>query len=63
MIVKRFYMIGYTRKKVGRRDVLLCPCAGINPHVVGNDRVLQERSSEPPGLESCGGGREAVIEA
>jgi hypothetical protein len=24
-----------------------CPCAGINRHVVGNERVLQERSSEP----------------
>ena len=39
------------------------PCAGINRHTVGNERVLQERSSEPPDLESCGGGREAVVEA
>ena len=39
------------------------PSAGINRHAVGNERVLQERSSEPPDLESCGGGREAVVEA
>ena len=37
--------------------------AGINRHAVGNERVLQVRSSEPPDLESCGGGREAVVEA
>src|SRR5947207_15184210 len=28
-------------------------CAGINRHEVKNERVLQERSSEPPGPESC----------
>ena len=39
------------------------PSAGINRHAVGNERVLQERSSEPPDLESCGGGREAAAEA
>jgi hypothetical protein len=39
------------------------PCAGINRHVVGNERVLQERNSEPPGLESCGVRREARVEA
>ena len=33
------------------------------PACSGNERVLQERSSEPPDLESCGGGREAVVEA
>ena len=38
-------------------------CAGINRHVVGNERVLQERNSEPPGLESCGVRREARVEA
>ena len=39
------------------------PSAGINRHAVGNERVLQERNSEPPDLESCGGGREAAVEA
>jgi hypothetical protein len=39
------------------------PCAGINRHAVGNERVLQERSSEPPDLHSCGGGREVAVEA
>jgi hypothetical protein len=34
-----------------------------NRHAVENERVLQERSSEPPGLESCGGSREAAVEA
>jgi hypothetical protein len=29
------------------RDLAGCPSAGINRHVVGNERVLQERSSEP----------------
>jgi integrase len=38
-------------------------CAGINRHAAENARVLQERSSEPPGLESCGGSREAAVEA
>jgi hypothetical protein len=28
-------------------------CAGLNRHEVENERVLQERSSEPPGPESC----------
>ena len=27
--------------------------AGLNRHEVENERVLQERSSEPPGPESC----------
>jgi hypothetical protein len=26
---------------------VMCACAGTNRHVVGNERVLQERSSEP----------------
>ena len=39
----------------------LYPSAGINRHAVGNERVLQERNSEPPDLESCGGGREAGV--
>jgi hypothetical protein len=33
----------------GGRSVMVVPtatCAGINRHVVGNERVLQERSSE-----------------
>ena len=34
-----------------------------NRHAVEDERVLQERSSEPPGLESCGGSREAAVEA
>jgi hypothetical protein len=34
-----------------------------NRHAAENARVLQGRSSEPPGLESCGGSREAVVEA
>ena len=38
-------------------------CAGINRHAVEDERALQERSSEPPGLESCGGSREAAVEA
>jgi len=28
-------------------------CAGLNRHEVENERVLQERTSEPPGPESC----------
>ena len=28
------------------------PCAGINRHAAGNERVLQERISEPPGLQA-----------
>ena len=36
---------------------------GLNRHAVENERVLQETSSEPPGLESCGGRREAAAEA
>jgi hypothetical protein len=28
-------------------------CAGLNRHEVENERVLQERSSEPLGPESC----------
>jgi len=36
---------------------------GINRHAVEDERALQERSSEPPGLESCGGRREAAVEA
>ncbi len=38
-------------------------CAGINRHAAEDERALQERSSEPPGLESCGGSREAAVEA
>jgi hypothetical protein len=34
-----------------------------NRHAVENERVSQGRSSEPPGLESCGGSREAAVEA
>jgi hypothetical protein len=34
-----------------------------NRHAVENERVLQERSSEPPGLESCGGSRETAVES
>ena len=34
-----------------------------NRHAVEDERALQERSSEPPGLESCGGSREAAVEA
>ena len=48
-------------------DQELCPpcaCAGINRHVVGNERVLQERSSEPswPRVlrRSSRGGRRSV---
>ena len=37
--------------------------AGINRHIVGDARVLQERSSEPPGLESWESRREAAVEA
>jgi len=32
-------------------------CAGINRHGIGNERVLQERSSTPPDPESCAGRR------
>jgi hypothetical protein len=49
--------------KEHRKIVRGTACAGINRHAVGNERVLQERNSEPPDLESCGGGREAVVEA
>jgi hypothetical protein len=39
-------------------------CAGINRHVVGNERVLQERRKRLHlGLESCGGHREVLVEA
>ena len=47
----------------GIRAIHVYPSAGINRHAVGNERVLQERSSEPPDLEFCGGGHEAVVEA
>ena len=39
-------------------------CAGMNRHVVGNERVLQERRKRLHlGLESCGGHREVLVEA
>ena len=39
-------------------------CAGINRHVVGNERVLQERRKRLHlGLESCGEHREVPVEA
>jgi hypothetical protein len=39
-------------------------CAGINRHVVGNERVLQERRERIHlGPESCGGHREVPVEA
>jgi len=39
-------------------------CAGINRHVVGNERVLQERRKRIHlGPESCGGHRERSAEA
>jgi len=50
----------YFGNRKGRR---VRKCAGMNRHAVENARVLQERSSEPPGLESCGGSREAAVEA
>ena len=42
---------------------LVRPSAGINRHAVGDERSLQERSSEPPGLAFCGAGCEAGAEA
>ena len=54
---KRDEAIKRTRKRLVR------PSAGINRHAVGNERVLQERSSEPPGFVSCGVSREAAAEA
>src|SRR3954470_18731583 len=39
-------------------------CAGMNRHVVGNERVLQERRKRLHlGLESCGEHREVLAEA
>ena len=38
-------------------------CAGINRHVVGNARILGERSSEPLGPEFCVAHREVFGEA
>jgi hypothetical protein len=38
-------------------------CAGINRHEVENERVLRERSSDPPGPEFCAGYREVHSEA
>jgi hypothetical protein len=39
-------------------------CAGINRHVVGNERVLQERRKRIHlGPESCGEHREVLVEA
>jgi hypothetical protein len=49
------------RKRIRKR--LVRPSAGINRHAIGNERVLQERSSEPPGFVSCGVSREAAAEA
>src|SRR6202049_2348337 len=39
------------RGVVGEKSRL--QCTGVNRHEVENERVLQERSSEPPGPESC----------
>jgi hypothetical protein len=36
-------------------------CAGINRHAVEDER--EERGSGPPGLETCGGSREAAVES
>ena len=52
---------GFVRLKPG--ETVGWQCAGINRHAVEDARALQGRSSEPPGLESCGGSREAVVEA
>jgi hypothetical protein len=42
----------------------LYKCAGLNRHVVRNERVLQERRERIHlGPESCGGRREAPVEA
>ena len=39
-------------------------CAGINRHVVGDERALQERKQRiHPGLESCRRYREVALEA
>jgi hypothetical protein len=39
-------------------------CAGINRHVVGDERALQERRQRlHPGLESCRWDREVSLEA
>jgi hypothetical protein len=39
-------------------------CAGINRHVVGDERALQERRQRlHPGLESCRRDREVSLEA
>jgi hypothetical protein len=43
------------RKKLGRNEGQV-ESAGINRQKVGDARALQERSSEPPDLESCAGG-------
>jgi hypothetical protein len=54
---------------VDARDAVLrfadnAASAGINRHVVGNERVLQERRKRiHPGPESCGGHREVLVEA
>ena len=52
---------GFVRLKPG--ETVGWQCAGINRHAVEDARALQGRSSEPPGLESCGGSREAAVEA
>src|ERR1700710_2344066 len=49
---------------VNPRDADSRSSAGINRHVVGNERVLQERRKRiHPGPESCGGRREVFVEA
>ena len=46
------------------RTTRIASCAGINRHVVGNERVLQERRKRIHlGPESCGGHRERSVEA
>ena len=59
--IHRVICRGHSSRLSGEKSPL--QCAGINRHEAGNERVLRVGSSDPLGLESCGGHREVHTEA
>jgi hypothetical protein len=60
------YIVGATKAVavINSRIVGNPECAGMNRHVVGNERVLEERRKRLHlGLQSCGEHREVLVEA
>ena len=50
-------------KTIPSAKILHPDSAGINRHEVANERVVQERNSDPPGPEPCEDNGNGVLEA